>query len=294
MKVAISGRNFNDNFSQVIYKIFEKLNKNKAEIIVYKQFYNYIEKKLFFKPKIHSLFVNADELKDIDIVFSIGGDGTFLECVALLKKKIFPIIGINSGRLGFLASISQNNIDTALRSIIKGDYEIEERTILEANIKGQQKIFNNFPYAINELTVQKKDTTSMINIDVYIDNLFLNTYWADGLIIATPTGSTAYSLSAGGPIVLPSTNNFVITPLAPHTLTVRPMIVPNTSVIKIVVNGRGKTFLAALDSRNAFIDFKTTIILKKADFKIKVAKIKSDDFFTTLREKLMWGLDIRN
>ena len=134
----------------------------------------------------------------------------------------------------------------------------------------------------------------MINIDVYIDDLFLNTYWADGLIIATPTGSTAYSLSAGGPIVLPSTNNFVITPLAPHTLTVRPMIVPNTSVIKIIVNGRGKTFLAALDSRNAFIDFKTSIILKKADFKIKVAKIKNYDFFTTLRDKLMWGLDIRN
>ncbi len=294
MKVAIFGRNFNDSFNQVIYKIFEKLNKNKAEIIVFRQFYNYIEKKLYFKPNIHSLFENADQLNDIDIVFSIGGDGTFLECVALLKKKIFPIIGINSGRLGFLASISQQNVDSALRSIIKGDFEIEERTILEANISGQKKFFNNFPYAINELTVQKKDTTSMINIDVYIDDLFLNTYWADGLIIATPTGSTAYSLSAGGPIVLPSTNNFVITPLAPHTLTVRPMIVPNTSVIKIIVNGRGKTFLAALDSRNAFIDFKTPIILKKADFKIKVAKIKNYDFFTTLRDKLMWGLDIRN
>jgi len=294
MRIAIFGKNFNDDFHEVIYKIFEKLNQNKVEIIIFEKFLKFIEKKLFFSPRINSVFKTTDELVDIDLVMSIGGDGTFLECVSFLKKKIFPIIGINSGRLGFLASVSKNQIDELFEDIAKGSYQIEERSILEVDVKTTDGKLNSFPYALNELTLQKKDTTSMLNIDVYINDKFLNKYWADGLIIATPTGSTAYSLSAGGPIVFPQTQNFVITPLAPHTLTVRPLIVDDSSVIKMIVNGRGNNFIVALDSRTFYVDFMTEITLKKADFKVRIAKTSQDDFFKTLRQKLMWGLDIRN
>lgn len=294
MKIAIFGKSFDDNFDKVIYKIFEKSSEEKVEIIIFDKFLSFIEKKLLFRPKINETFCKADDLDNVDLVISIGGDGTFLECASILKNKNFPIIGINSGRLGFLASVSKEQIDQMFVDIFTNKINIEERTLIDIDIKSTKTKQINFPYALNELTVQKKDTTSMLNIDVFINDVFLNTYWADGLIVATPTGSTAYSLSAGGPIVFPQTKNFVITPLAPHTLTVRPIVIDDNSVIKIIVNGRGNNFIAALDSRNIYIDFKTEIIVKKADFKVKIAKISDDDFFKTIRQKLMWGLDIRN
>jgi len=295
MKIAIYGKVFKDNFHDAIYKIFEKLNRLSIEIIVYKKFYEYISDTLFFNPRVTGMFELAEELDDsIDIIFSIGGDGTFLECVALLQKKNIPIVGINSGRLGFLASISKENIEITLNEMYSRNYKIEQRTMLEAVVRNQPEIFGNFNFALNELTVQKKDNSSMINIEVYLDDYFLNNYWADGLIVATPTGSTAYSLSSNGPIIYPNSENFVITPIAPHTLTVRPIVVPDNVNLKIKVSGRGEQFLAALDSRAVSLKYETEIIIQKASFKTNIVKFSNTDFFKTLRKKLMWGLDMRN
>lgn len=295
MRVAIYGKVFKENFHDAIYKIFEKLNKLSAEIIVYKQFYNFISDTLFFNPRVTGFFETADELENAtDIIFSIGGDGTFLECVGLLQKKNIPIVGINSGRLGFLASISKENIDITLSEIFSNNYKIEQRTMIEAIVEKQPEIFGKFNFALNELTVQKKDNSSMINIEVYLNDYFLNNYWADGLIVATPTGSTAYSLSSNGPIIYPDSENFVITPIAPHTLTVRPIVVPDNVKLRIKVSGRGEQFLAALDSRAVSLMYDTEIIIQKANFKTNIVKFNNIDFFKTLRKKLMWGLDMRN
>lgn len=295
MKIAIFGKNFQEPFHEAIYKIFEKLNKNKCEILVYEDFYNFISENLYFNPRVLKLFKNEAEIDaDTDIIFSIGGDGTFLECAALLKKRKLPIVGINSGRLGFLASISKNKINDALDSLFHKQFSIEERTLLSVDIEKGNDVFKNYSYALNEITVQKRDNTSMINVEVYLDGEYLNTYWADGLIVSTPTGSSAYSLSAGGPIILPGSSNFVITPIAPHTLTVRPIVVPDSVKLEIIVHGRSEKFLCALDSRTKSIENNTKIIVKKANFFVQMIKFNNESYFTVLRKKLMWGLDIRN
>lgn len=293
MKIAIYGKKFNDNFNDAIYKIFEKLNKNKVEIYVYEKFLNFISEKLFFSPKINGIFNDNIQIPtDIDLVFSIGGDGTLLECMAFVRKKEIPIVGINSGRLGFLANIAKDEIHSAIDNIIKKDYEIEKRVLIQ--VCTENNLFGDFNYALNELTVHKKDTSSMITIDVYMNDDFLNTYWADGLIISTPTGSTAYSLSAGGPIVVPGSGNFIITPIAPHNLTVRPIVLSDNNILKLKVKGRSHDFLASLDYRSTSFKPSTELIVKKADFCINLIKLKKSNFFSTLRNKLMWGLDKRN
>ncbi len=294
MKVAVFGKSFNADFYDAIYRIFEKLNKNNVEIYVYKPFYDFISEKLYFNPRIKALFRSARELKDIEIVISVGGDGTFLECVAMLKNKTLPIVGINSGRLGFLSSISKNNIEKAIDNLVEKKYFIEKRTLLNTKINGKKFNIGDFHYALNEVTLSKKDNSSMIKVEVEINNTYFNTYWADGLIIATPTGSTAYSLSSGGPIIFPNSKSFVITPIAPHTLTVRPVVVPEDIELKITATGRGNQFLLALDSRSESIDYDTEIIITKANISVKMVRFFEADFFETLRQKLMWGLDIRN
>ena len=292
MKIALFGKYFNESFNDAIYKIFELLNKNKVDIYVYKDFYKFIKENLFFEPKIAGFFKTAQELNGIDLVFSIGGDGTFLECVSLLKKKNIPILGINSGHLGFLATVSKNSLPKALDYVLRGKYLVEERALLQ--VITEDNVFGDFNYGLNELTVQKKDTSSMLSIDLYVDDNFVATYWADGLIVATPTGSTAYSLSAGGPIVVPGSNNFVITPIAPHNLTIRPLVVPDSIELKISVHGRSDEFLAALDARNVFLKNGTELILQKANYMLKTVTFPGMSFFKTLRVKLMWGIDRRN
>ncbi|MBN2891841.1 MAG: NAD kinase [Bacteroidales bacterium] len=295
MKIALYGKNFQECFHDAIYKIFESLNKRKAEILVYEPFYNFITENLFFNPRFTKIFNSSEDLEDgVDVVFSIGGDGTFLECAALIENRNIPIVGINSGRLGFLASVSKNEIDNAINSLFEKQYSIEKRALIKAKINDENFFLGKNNFALNEITVSKKDNSSMINIEVFINNYYLNTYWADGLIISTPTGSTAYSLSSGGPIILPGSKNFVITPIAPHTLTVRPIVVPDDIELKIKVHGRGQQFLLALDFSSAFIDYETEIIVSKADFYINMVRFNDTDFFETLRKKLMWGLDIRN
>ncbi len=292
MNVAIFGKNFGESFNDAIYKIFEKLNKRKAGIIVYKPFYEFITDNLYFIPKISGLFETREDLKDVDLILSIGGDGTFLECVALVQKTNIPILGINSGRLGFLAYVAKSEIDRAIDAVMNGDYELEERTLIE--VLTGNNAFGEFNSGLNELMVQKKDTSSMINIEMYLNGEYMTTYWADGLIVATPTGSTAYSLSAGGPILVPGSQNFVITPIAPHNLTVRPIVVPDDVELRIIVHGRSDEFLAALDARNVFLKNGTELILRKSDFRLKMVRLPEISFFKTLRNKLMWGVDARN
>ncbi len=293
MKIAIYGKSFKSSFHYSIRELFRILENKKANVTIYKPFYEYIKKELDYSPKISGVFVSHKEVEsDTSLVFSIGGDGTFLESVSFVRNKGIPIVGINSGRLGFLANISKEELPIAIKSIFEKKYSIEYRSLIQ--LETENNLFGDFSYALNELTVLKKDSSSMINIHVYMNDEFLNTYWADGLIIATPTGSTAYSLSAGGPIVIPTSDNFVITPLAPHNLTVRPIVIPNNNSIRLHIEGRDKKFLASLDYRYKAFESSTILEIKKADFKIKMLNLPNHSYFSTIRNKLMWGADKRN
>ncbi len=293
MNIAVFGKNFNEGFNHSIRDFFEIINTLGYKVCVYKPFYNFINNncKCNFTPD--HLFTERFSKEDgIDMLFSIGGDGTILESISFVKDADIPIAGINSGRLGFLANIAQDEIPAALQAIDQKKYYLEERTLLEVDSGGIA--FKNFNYALNELTVQKRDSGSMIVINVSLNGEFINAYWADGLILATPTGSTAYSLSLGGPIVVPGSRNFILTPIAPHSLTVRPIIIPDSNEITFEVTGRTENFLVSLDHRSEVLDKNTVLKIKAADFKIKTVRIEGTTFFNTIRDKLMWGFDKRN
>ena len=293
MKVGIYGKDFNPEFNPYIIEFINKIQQNNISIIIFEPFYKFIIKNVDFDFSPNGFFNTYKDIpKDIDLCFSVGGDGTFLETASFIRNQNIPIVGINSGRLGFLANIAKENISLAINSIIANDYQIEERTLLQLDTK--QKLFNGYNYALNEFTVHKRDSSSMIMIKAYLNNDYLNTYWADGLVVATATGSTAYSLSAGGPILTPNSENFVITPIAPHSLTVRPLIIPNDYELKLTVTGRNINCLVSLDHRHISVDEEIELIIKRSDYKIKTIKFSSDNFFVTLRSKLMWGLDRRN
>jgi len=230
--------------------------------------------------------------RDISFLLTVGGDGTFLSAVPLSLEKMIPIAGVNCGRLGFLADITIENLEDSLQQLINGDIQLENRSMLQ--LVDPPNLFGNFNYALNELTVHKLDNSSMIKIQTFLNGEFLANYWADGLIIATPTGSTAYSLSVGGPIVTPNLSGLVITPIASHNLTVRPIVVPDDVVIELKVEGRGNQFLISVDHRSAPLDFASSIKIKKASSTVPVVKLKGHTFYSTLRNKMMWGADKRN
>jgi len=293
MKIAIYGKKFNADFDHFFEEIIGFLTSKNIEITIYKGFYESLPKKIQIKLQNLTFFTNASGLsKDVEVLLSIGGDGTFLDSVTFVQNSGIPIAGINSGRLGFLANISQNEIQSAMNKILTKSYLVEERELI--HLVSPNNLFGDCRFALNEITISKKDSSSMITINVYLNGQFLNTYWADGLIIATPTGSTAYSLSVGGPIVVPEAKNFIITPLAPHNLTVRPLVVPNNHVLTLKISGRDENYLVSLDRRYEVISTEIELKIKKAQFKIKVVKHDERTFFSTLREKLMWGLDKRN
>ncbi len=294
MTIAIYGRKIDPDFYETIKSFFIFLKQNQVRMFIYEPFYKFLHNQAQIQI-LQSDLVFFNQPKDlnneIDFMFSIGGDGTFLETIYFVRDKGIPIVGINSGRLGFLADISQENVNTALEQIFAGNYQITERSLLQ--LQTSNNLFGDFNYALNEVTILKKDSSSMINIQAYVNNEFLNNYWVDGIIISTPTGSTAYSLSVGGPIITPDSKNFIINPIAPHTLTVRPLIVPDNNELTFIVKGRSNIFLATLDYRSAFFDSSVELVVKKADFNIKTLKLCDRSFFTTLREKLMWGADLR-
>lgn len=293
MIVAIFGTSIETEFSEDLNHLFLLLKKKKLKVFMYAPFYDFVKSNCKIQPELDGLFTSGKDLPDrVKLLFSIGGDGTFLKSVLTLKNKSIPVVGINLGRLGFLSDISKEDADQAIDLILNEKYEIEKRSVLQ--VHGHNGLFGDFNYALNEITVTKLDTSSMINIHTYLDDDYLNTYWADGLIVSTPTGSTAYSLSVGGPILTPDSHNFIISPIAPHNLTVRPIVVPDEYTIKLKVEGRGSQFLASLDSRSKAIEFPGELHIQMADFHVKTLKLDGHSFFSTLRNKLMWGADRRN
>src|SRR6187402_327129 len=292
MRIAVHGKEFNRQSAPFIARIFEILAQQKVEIWVSAKFGSYLKTAAFRKIKIKKIFSPDDSLKGVDVFISVGGDGTLLEAVTHIAKLKIPVLGINTGRLGFLATISKEETEQALLQVCQGAYTTEKRSMLKLNMKSEA--FGKQNFALNDFTLVKKDTSSMITIHTYIDGEFLNTYWADGIIVSTPTGSTGYSLSCGGPLIFPRSGNFVITPVSPHNLTVRPIVVADSSEISFEVEGRSKKFLVSMDSRIATVDSSVKLKLIKADFHVNLVQLEGHHYFKTLRQKLNWGLDIRN
>jgi len=292
MTIAIFGSPYPEHFSKYIQHLIKKLETEHINLIIEEEFSVFLENNIRFNNSI-STFNSYETLKNkADFLFSIGGDGTLLKAVTYVRDSGIPILGINTGRLGFISSISADQIDEAITDVLKGNYKINERTVLE--LSTSKKLFKNKNFALNEVAVSKKDTSSMIRIDAYVDDEFLNTYWADGLVVSTPTGSTGYSLSCGGPIIMPGTNNIIITPNAPHNLNVRPIVIDGNSVVKLKVEDREQLALVSLDSRSRAFDPETELIIKKASFKTKLVQPQNNSFISTIRHKLMWGLDKRS
>jgi len=292
MKIALFGRNFNETFDSIIHSLLTKLFNNGIEVYIYQPFAHFLNDSKKFLFTFSGYFDNYKNLpKDIDFMICIGGDGTFLEAITFIRDSSIPLVGINSGRLGFLANISGNEANQAIDYLITKNFTIEDRHMLK--FASDRASFDDFPYALNEFTIQKTGS-SLTTIHVAIDGEYLNSYWADGLIISTPTGSTAYSLSVGGPIVMPQSTSFVITPIAAHNLNVRPLVIPDTANLSLQVEGRTDNFLATLDSRWIKCDIESKINISKAPFSIRMIKLPQINFYSTLRNKLMWGADKRN
>ncbi len=293
MKIAVFGSSVQQKFIPVLQEFFSYLHENQVEIYLYAPFHDFLAEELKYVPPFSGLYTShTDFTGDARFIFSIGGDGTFLHSFRTIRHFDIPVVGINSGRMGFLADISKGEVIEALSNLLDGNYVVTERSLLEVSFNGAPNF--EFNYALNEMTVLKTDTSSMINIQAWANGDFLNSIWADGLIIATPTGSTAYSLSVGGPILTPDSENFVITPIAPHNLTVRPIVIPDHYKVLLKVEGRGNQYLTSLDSQSVNVNLSTTISIKKAGFKLKTLHLPGQTFFHTLRSKLMWGADKRN
>lgn len=287
MKIAIFGSKHQKK--EQIEKLFKILLDNKTEIHLQEKFYNYLKDVLFLQYDIAGIITN-DEF-DADLVISIGGDGTFLRTASIIGKKNIPILGINAGRLGFLADVGEKDLEATFADVFSGNYRIEHRSQLQ--LSTEHRDYLGFNYALNEIAILKQDTASMITVHAYINDEYLTSYEADGLIVATPTGSTAYSLSVGGPVMTPTAANIVIAAVAPHSLSNRPLVVTDDCVLTLEVESRNKNFLISLDGRSNIFTTGTKLIIKKADFTLRVIKRKENTFYNTLRNKLMWGVDPR-
>jgi NAD+ kinase len=291
MKIGIHGKEFKRQSAPFIESIFQALRNNKADVYVSTEFIRHIKPAVAANFKFRT-YSPGEKLKGLDFFISIGGDGTLLEAVTHIGRTELPVLGINTGRLGFLATISREETEVSLGKIFSGAYSLDRRALL--SLKSDQEIFGKLNFALNDFTVVKKDTSSMITIHTFINEEFLNSYWADGIIVSTPTGSTGYSLSCGGPLIFPRSGNFVITPVSPHNLTVRPIVVGDSSEISFEVEGRSKKFLVSMDSRIATVDSSVKLKIVKADFHVNLVQLEGHHYFKTLRQKLNWGLDIRN
>jgi NAD+ kinase len=293
MKIAVYGQSA-DKISKNIFLELLSISKSENIILLIEEKYNSI---LLQKSKVshnHKLFSSYEDLDSkVDLMITIGGDGTLLRSITFVRDLGIPIIGINTGRLGFLATLNQELLNIELKKILKGEFNVEERSLLEVNIDNNDN-FSDFNFALNEVSVGRKNTTSMIEIKTTLNGEYLNTYWADGLIVSTPTGSTGYSLSCGGPIMTPSSQTFSITPIAPHNLNARPLIISDEIKIELSVEGREESHLLSLDSRINSLKNNIKIKIKKASYKIKLASFKNNSFYQTLRSKLLWGEDRRN
>lgn len=292
MKVAIYSRIIDSDQHPSVQQLFDELSKNNIEIVISFPFFETIRHSLRFSKEPAVFHDSADLDSSIDFLISLGGDGTLLDTVTLVKNKNIPVLGINFGRLGFLASMGHEEFQTAIRALIDRTYVIDKRSLI--HLDANKILFQNMPYGLNEFAIHKTDTSPMIKIHTYLNGEFLNTYWADGVIVATPTGSTGYSLSCGGPIVFPDSGSFVITPVAPHNLNVRSIVVPDNNIISFEVEGRTDNFICALDSRKEIVDKKIQLAVRREAFTISLVRLNENNFLQTLRSKLSWGLDTRN
>ncbi len=293
MKVAVFGRFYNKTTSSSVETLFNYLLKKDVDAYIETEFYDIIKAEA--PNNNYSNFKTFDDLdKSFDLLVSVGGDGTILRAITFVKDIDIPIIGINTGRLGFLATIQVDGIENAIQDIIDGKYTISERTLLSVETVPENADITSLNFALNEIAVNRKNTTSMISVETYLNGEYLTSYWSDGLIVASPTGSTGYSLSCGGPVITPDTNSFILTPIAPHNLSARPLVIPDSTEIHLKVTGREDNHLISLDSRIATLDNDTLIKIKKAPFKIKMIDLLNESFLDTLRKKLLWGEDKRN
>ena len=292
MQAAIYSRVYDPEQQAEWQLLFDEMERNQICPVIFRDFYDQLSGSVRL-PEGARQFATAHELSDdIEFMISFGGDGTLLDTLALIREKRISIVGINAGRLGFLASIGREEIPTAIRAMAQRSYVEDRRTLI--HLDGSQPLFGEVPYALNEFAIHKKDQGSMIKIHTYLNGEFLNTYWADGLIVATPTGSTGYSLSCQGPIVFPESRSFVITPIAPHNLNVRPIVVPDTNVISFEIESRSEQVICSLDARREVVNKSVQLAVRKESFDIGLVRLSEENFLQTLRNKLTWGLDKRN
>ncbi|MDR1919062.1 MAG: NAD kinase [Tannerellaceae bacterium] len=289
MKTGIFGSSYQKEKQGLIKRLFEKLSAIGAELFVDSDFYSFLVDTWGFRPPIAGIL--EGDVFDLDLALSVGGDGTFLRTASRINKQNIPILGINTGRLGFLADIGSHELDDTLEEIFKNYYRTEERSLLRLHTR--ERLFTGYNYALNEIAVLKRDTSSMITIHASVDDDFLASYQADGLIVATPTGSTAYSMSVNGPILVPQSHSLVLSPVAPHSLNVRPLVIPDTSVITLTIESRNEYFLVALDGRSDIFPAGALLTISKADYTTRVIKRHNQTFYKTLRDKLLWGADLR-
>lgn len=294
MKIGIYGQFYHEHSENYIQFILDALQNYNAEVYIEANFLEIIKAHQGMSSDFSGLptFTSLDNT--YDFFFSIGGDGTILKSVTFVRDLGIPIVGINSGRLGFLATIQKEKITESIKNILQGNFSISERSLLSIETKPESSQLQPLNFALNEIAVNRKNTTSMIKVETFVNGEYLTSYWSDGLIVATPTGSTGYSLSCGGPVIDPSTNSLVITPIAPHNLNARPLVIPDNCVITLKVSGREENYLVSLDSRIATLDNETIMTIRKSPFTIKLVQLLDDSFVKTLRKKLLWGEDKRN
>ncbi len=292
MKVAVYGQNYTKKSTQKAFEILlEVFLDHKLELYIEADFLN-LQNEAIKSSSALRTFTDLDE--SYNLLISIGGDGTILRAITYVRDLGIPIVGINTGRLGFLATIQTDEIESALSEIFKGDYKISERSLLSVDTQPKHVDIEETNFALNEIAISRKNTTSMITVETHLNDEYLTSYWADGLILSTPTGSTGYSLSCGGPVITPDAKNFALTPIAPHNLSARPLIIPDNTMVSFKVNGREDQFLMSLDSRIVTLSNTTIVTVKKANFVIKMVELLDETFLDTLRKKLLWGEDRRN
>jgi NAD+ kinase len=292
MKAAIYSRVFENEQQKDVQLFFDELAAQKIGAVVFHDFFQQIKDKVTLPADTQTFSLAEDLSEETEFIISLGGDGTLLDTITLVRNKPIAIMGINFGRLGFLASIGRNELQTAVKAMTNRTYVVDTRTLI--HVDASMPLFGNVPYALNEFSIHKRDVASMIKIHTYLNGEFLNTYWADGLIVATPTGSTGYSLSCGGPVVFPDSGSFVITPVAPHNLNVRPIIVPDNNIISFEIESRAEQIICALDSRREIVNKEVQLAVKKESFEISLVRLGENNFLQTLQNKLTWGLDKRN
>jgi NAD+ kinase len=292
LKVAIYSRVFEISQQKDVQLFFDELEKEKIQPVIFVDFYEQASQHLRLSASTQTFSHHLELTADIDFLISLGGDGTLLDTVTFVRDKNIPVVGINFGRLGFLASIGRNEMAEAVKALARRSYIIDKRSLvhLDSNIP----LFNDVPYALNEFAIHKRDIAPMVKIHTYINGELLNTYWADGLILTTPTGSTGYSLSCDGPVVFPESRSFVLTPIAPHNLNVRPIVIPDNTIISFEIESRSDDIICALDSRRELVDKNVLLAVRKENFSVNLVRLNENNFLQTLRNKLSWGLDKRN